>query len=93
MICSGQGDTDGGHCCWVAGEVCELLDVTGPVPRCSLLVELGSWDKVHKDRRWKRAPVGLWMKDAYPGYGCGDWPQNIPAVMEAGIGLCCWRDR
>ena len=90
-VCTGQGDGPARHCCWIDGKICYYLthDGTG-LPRCSLLVELGTWDKVHKDRRWKRSIVGLWFKARYPGYGCGDWPQNIPEAMAAGRGLCCW---
>ena len=93
-VCTGQG-ANGSHCCYIGGQVCYYLDDSEPTPRCSLLVELGSWDKVHKDRRWKRSVVGVWFKDRYPGYGCGDWPQNIPEVMndepDAGpFYACCW---
>lgn len=82
-ICDGRGDVDGGHCCWIAGEVCEFLNEEAR--RCSV------WDKMGTVR-WKRSPVGRWFADNYPGFNCSDWPQNIPTVMADGVGLCCWSD-
>lgn len=84
-ICTGRGDTDGGHCCWIAGEVCQFLFTDrGGTPRC------GVWDEMGGPA-WQNAPVGRWYADAYPGFTCIDWPQNIPEVMAGGIGLCCWQ--
>jgi len=91
IICSGNGDRPG-HCCWINGKVCNYLTVVDDVPRCSLLLELGDWAKVHRDRRWKRSIVGQWFKTNHPGYGCGDWPQHIPEVMAQPSGRCCWND-
>jgi len=87
--CTGKG-VGGDHCCYIAGRVCVFYD-----NGCSLLVELGTWEKVHTDIRWKSAPVAQYFADHYPGFGCGDWPQNIPEVMSKQLGafhLCCWSD-
>ena len=89
VVCNGRGD-NGGHCCWIAGKVCEFLIEEDGVPRCSL------WSvQMRKSSKWRDAPVGLWFKKTYPGYDCKDWPQNIPEAMERGAkvgpyALCCW---
>jgi len=83
VTCNGQGDS-GDHCCYIGGVVCEFLDTKGAIPRCSV------WDEMDSPK-WKQARVGKYFAERFPGYTCRDWPQNIPEVMEAGIGLCCWR--
>lgn len=85
MICNGRGD-GGDHCCYIEGKVCFFLESVDGTPRCSI------WDQMDTPR-WRRSKVGKWMGERYPGYTCRDWPQNIPEVMDAGIGLCCWGDR
>lgn len=85
-VCNGQG-ANGTHCCFIAGEVCQFLDTSGEIPRCSVW---GNWDG-----RWHEAPVGRWFAETYPGFDCGDWPQNIPEVMAAAptagpFYACCW---
>ena len=82
-VCTGRGD-NGGHCCYIGGKVCYFYD-----DGCTLRAELGSWEAVHSDRRWKRSKVGKWFAVNYSGFGCGDWPQKIPNVRG---GLCCWSD-
>ena len=78
QYCTGRGDADGGHCCWVNGKVCEFLieNHEGRRFACALRVELGNWPKVHADVRyeplrihWEGSPL------------CGDWQP------EAGV--CC----
>lgn len=86
VICTGQGDAGGDHCCYIYGEVCELLDTSGPIPRCSV------WDRMNEPV-WTESPVGRLFAERYPGYDCKDWPQNIPEVMAKGRGLCCWNGR
>lgn len=83
-VCNGQGDR-GGHCCWHDGEVCSLLDTSGPVPRCSVW---GRWDS----EPYLSSDAAAFYEGRWPGrgYTCADWPQNIPEVMERGVGLCCW---
>lgn len=83
VVCNGQGDVDGGHCCWIDGKVCELLDTSGPIPRCSVW---GRWD----EPVWTDSPAGKFFAGRYPGFNCSDWPQRIPEVMASGRGLCCW---
>lgn len=83
-VCTGQGDRDGGHCCWIAGKVCQFLDETGEIPRCSI------WDRLG-DQEWQNAPIGQLFARAWPGYTCIDWPQNIPEVMASPVGNCCYR--
>ena len=85
VVCTGAGD-NGGHCCWIKGQVCEFLTEVDGIPRCSI------WDNM-KGSSWKSSPVGLWFRENYPGKTCRDWPQNIPEVMERGVGLCCWSNR
>lgn len=77
--CSGRGDAQGGHCCWVNGVVCEFLVVGGHESRafaCGLMVELGDWAKVHADPRY--APIAVVMETE--GL-CGDWQPQA--------GTCC----
>ncbi len=84
--CTGRGDTNGGHCCYIEGKVCEFLFVNrGGVPRCSI------WDEMDSNK-WRRSEVGKWFAKTYPGFNCQDWPQNIPEAMAAGRGLCCWNE-
>ena len=89
VTCNGRGQGDGGHCCYIAGEVCQFLFTDrGGTPRC------GVWDEMDTDG-WQAAPVGVWFAENYPGYTCKDWPQNIPEVMAqaetAGpFYVCCW---
>ena len=88
VSCTGRG-ADGGHCCWIGGQVCEFLDTSGELPRCGL------WDiQMKRSSRWRDAPVGQWFAETHPGFDCKDWPQNIPVEMaKADItgpyGLCC----
>lgn len=89
-ICTGRGDRDGGHCCWIDGEICGFLFTDrGGTPRCRLYSE---WGNLTELAEWVDAPVGRWFADRYPGFECGDWPQNIPEVMARGAGLCCWNE-
>lgn len=77
-VCTGRGDATGGHCCWVAGQVCEFLveNHEGRRYACGLMVELGDWNLVHADPRY--APIAEVMVDE--GL-CGTW--QPPA------GQCC----
>lgn len=76
-----------GHCCWVAGVVCPFLRHDGPVAVrrwvCTLREELGSWDAVHADARYRRlvrAPMaGVVTAD------CGDWPPPGETCAECGV--------
>jgi hypothetical protein len=78
MVCKGIGTADGGHCCWVHGEVCDFLieNHEGRRFACGLRAELGSWEKVHADPRY--APMAIVFEDE--GL-CGDWQPQA--------GVCC----
>ena len=68
--CTGRGDAEGGHCCWIKGKVCEFLieNHEGRRFACGLMVELGTWEKVHTDPRY--APIA----ESFGVEGlCGDW--------------------
>ena len=83
ITCTGRGD-NGGHCCWINGQVCQFLFTDrGGTPRC------GVWD-TQGSPEWQAAPVGRWFAKRHPGKTCKDWPQRLPGVMALGVGLCCW---
>ena len=89
MICTGKGDTDGGHCCWINGELCQFLFTDrGGTPRCKLHAE---WGNLTELAEWVNAPIGQWFTERHPGFECGDWPQNIPEAMALD-GRCCWNE-
>jgi hypothetical protein len=92
-VCDGRG-AGTGHCCWITGQQCSALVVVDGQARCSLYLKYGDWPTVYESSEWQSLPAGSYYEDRWPGqgYGCGDWPQNIPEVMAAGIGLCCWQD-
>lgn len=88
-FCHGKNDE---HCCWIRGRECEWLrtDVPGRRWACGLFVELGSWEAVHADERYRTSEVGQYLAEQY-GAGCGDFPQRINAVMEnPTAGKCCY---
>lgn len=77
MSCSGNGMD---HCCYLIGRVCPHLEeatVPGRHWVCGLYRELGSWDAVEADARYLRDVQPMW-DIKHPGFGCGDWPQNMP---------------
>ena len=96
--CNGNGDD---HCCYLgeAGTCRHLEENTVPGRRwaCGLYRELGSWEAVHADDRYPA--VRRHLTAAGITVGCGDWPQNVPA-LEAGVragtinpsAACCWGD-
>ena len=90
--CNGRGSA-GDHCCYINGEVCEFLSADNEgTPRCSLFQK---WGSLYDDPVWRNAPAGRYFAEHYPGFECGDWPQNIPGVMarepDAGpFYACCW---
>lgn len=93
MNCTGRGDLRGEHCCWIDGAVCPFYDTSEGTPKdkaCSLRRILGSWEAVYADARYQ-AVVQPTFDRILPGYGCGDYPQNIPIIMESPqSGKCCW---
>ncbi len=79
MICTGRGDIDGGHCCYVRGEVCEFLVENHERRRfaCGLMVELGDWSKVHADPRYAPIKAVMLLGDGL----CGEW--------QPAVDVCC----
>lgn len=74
MKCLGRNLEE--HCCWVAGEVCpHLRENLEPGYRwsCLLRYELGSWDAVLKDPRYKNIKEHFEIK----GYNCKTWPNGF----------------
>lgn len=79
-----------GHCCWTPEGLCQFA-VLGERVLCSLRIKLGSWEAVHADPKYLASPVGRHFAETFPGFGCGDFPQRIPAVMnDPAMGKCCW---
>lgn len=82
MLCHGNNDD---HCCYLYAEPCMFLGeniVTGRHWACTLLVELGSWDKVHADKRYKEL-----VEPVIQSFGvssCGDW--------GPGTNQCCYSE-
>ena len=71
-----------GNCCTdLEGRRCPFLT---DEMLCQLFVEHGSWDEACSDAGWV-AEVGPIFARRWPGYHCGDWPQNIPTVR---VGCC-----
>lgn len=83
-VCNAAPDR---HCCVIGGQVCGFLTAD---TRCSLHSE---WGRLWENPVWRDAPVGRYFAERWPTdrFDCGDWPQNIPGVMAAGVGLCCWQ--
>jgi hypothetical protein len=57
MASNMPGCVGGQECCWVEGKPCPHLD--GDL--CGLRTELGSWDAVHEDPRYKEYPQPVWQ--------------------------------
>ena len=70
-----QGRNLDKHCCTIRGENCRYLEEnTEPGYRwsCGLRRELGSWNAVLRDERYKQHVKGSWA----PGINCRDWPEK-----------------
>jgi len=70
-VCHGNGRD---HCCYVNGQPCKFLVENATPERrwsCSLFVELGDWDAVHKDERYLSDVRPDWVAAGTPD--CGDW--------------------
>ena len=59
-----------------------VRNVAGRNFACGLRIELGDWDKVLEDDRYKRDVAGSWA----PGINCRDWPEK-PAKYR-GCNIC-----
>lgn len=71
MPCSGEH-----NCCRMSrteSKDCPYLvrNTAGRNFACGLFIELGDWDKVLEDERYKRDVAGSWA----PGINCRDWPE------------------
>ena len=92
VTCTGLGDR---HCCWIAGVECPHLEentVEGRRWVCGLLRRLGSWDDAYLSPEYLDTMAAASFAVHHPGYGCGDWPQNIPEAMTDVSGKCCWQE-
>ena len=73
------------HCCQAGDSVCEFLEETSERRySCRLRRELGSWELVHSDPRYKNSFIGKWWENRN-GRGCGDWPLPGQACAECGV--------
>ena len=64
------------HCCWVAGKVCPFLEENtekGFRWSCKLRRELGNWDAVLNDDRYKNGPGRVFDR---AGINCRDFPDD-----------------
>ena len=74
MKCLGRNKED--HCCYVDGKVCTFLEEntqSGYRWSCGLRRELGNWDAVINDPRYKEGPGKVFEP---LGINCRDWPDR-----------------
>lgn len=69
------------HCCWAEAKECKFLRWENDIPRCSLY---HLWGHLREYQPWVESPIGQVFASFYPGYDCGDWPQNIPGLDPGG---------
>ena len=72
-------------CCVVRGEPCRFLEENvedGFRWSCQLRRELGDWDAVLEDSRYKKHIAGSWAD----GINCRDWPEGPD--KHRGCNLC-----
>ena len=84
MSCLGRNFDD--HCCYLAGKVCDFLEEnTEPGFRwsCGLRRELGDWDKVLADPRYK--PIGEFFIEVI-GVDCKDFGSSKHPCTHCGGG-------
>jgi hypothetical protein len=92
MDCHGNSPT---HCCWIGGQVCPHLEedtVEGRRWACGLYRRYESWDAVYDSPEYAATDAAVSFAVNHPGYGCGDWPQNIPEAAASVSGKCCWQE-
>jgi hypothetical protein len=93
MPCLGNGKS---MCCFIKGEPCpyviyDYTDENGHFRKwaCFLRAELGDWDKVLEDQRYKDLKAsGAWHRDT----NCRDWPDakegpNKGICHECGVNV------
>lgn len=84
MSCHGNCES---HCCIFRGVVCPFVEentIPGRRWTCGLFRELGTWEKVLKDKRYKKQVQPLF--NTVPGfidkrYTCANYPQDLPKVI------------
>lgn len=84
-ICTGAGNVNGDHCCYVNGEACQYLEMNTIPGRkwvCGLYRTLGSWDAVHEDEGYKANVQSVW--DQVGIESCGAW--------GPGTNQCCYKE-
>lgn len=92
FTCTGNGED---HCCYMFSEPCMFLGenvVPGRRWSCTLLVELGSWDAVHNDKRYKTLVQPVWdavneRVGAVVLPSCGAWEPNGSQCCQAERGV------
>ena len=92
MTCLGM---NAAHCCWIGGKECPHLEegtVEGRRWACGLFRVHETWEAVYKTAEYKATDAATMFAVGYPGYGCGDWPQNIPEAMASLSGKCCFQE-
>lgn len=76
------------HCCYVEGRECEFLTFVESRPRCSLYEH---WGALLSLDVWLESPIGRFFARRFPGFDCGDFPQNMPPeLLPEGTWLCCF---
>lgn len=86
MPCHGNAQD---HCCWLEGKECDYLEentVPGRRWACGLRRELGDWDLVLEDPRYKENVAPTFELS---GINCRDWPDAYPGVKctDCGWGM------
>jgi hypothetical protein len=90
MPCLGNADKP---CCYLKGKLCHYVrehDPRAPERRwaCGLYLELGNWDAVLADPRYKKDVAVFWPN----GMNCRDWPDakkgpNRGRCLECGVNV------
>ena len=89
--CHGNGTT---HCCWINGTQCPWLEentVEGRRWVCGLYRTSGTWGRVYATPEYQNTAAAAMFSSGWPGFGCGDWPQNIPDQTASPSGKCCYQ--
>lgn len=73
------------HCCYVNGQPCAFLEqdtIPGRHWVCGLRRELGSWDAVHADPRYRQAVAPYFEPKQM---SCGTYPEPGRTCPECGL--------
>ena len=89
MKCLGRNLDE--HCCWVNGKVCKFLEENtekGFRWTCGLLRQLGNWDAVLSDERYKESVEPYYWERAerigVPVSSCRDYPSGKESCTHCG---------